>query len=79
MIEIFSTAFVLAWSAPVAFGFFAAYWAQQTGRNPWLWLLFGALLMPLAGIVLLMLNGDRKPAASGNALDHLLAVDKDLP
>ena len=79
MIDIVSSAFVYAWSAPVAFGFFAAYWARRNGRSPWLWFAFGALLMPLAGIVLLMLDGDRKPAASGEALDHLLAVNKDLP
>ncbi|MEN1941210.1 hypothetical protein WCE39_08970 [Luteimonas sp. MJ174] len=79
MTEIFSIAFVYAWSAPVAFGFFAAYWAQQTGRNAWLWLLFGVLLMPLAGIVLLMLNGDRKPTTPDNGLGHLIAVNKDLP
>ncbi|GGJ95974.1 hypothetical protein [Luteimonas terricola] len=79
MIEIFSAVFAFGWSAPVAFGLFAAYWAQQTGRNPWLWLLFGMLLMPLAGIALLMLNGDRKPASPGNDLGHLIAVNKDLP
>lgn len=52
-------AFLLAYSAPAVFGFFSAWWAQQTGRNAWLWFAFGVLLTPLAGIVLLMLNADR--------------------
>lgn len=79
MLDILTPAFVFAWSAPVAFGFFAAYWAQQTGRNPWLWLLFGALLMPLAGIGLLMLNRDRAPTPAGHDANELLALRKDLP
>lgn len=79
MIEILSVAFVYAWSAPAAFGFFAAWWAQERGHNPWLWFAFGTLLMPLAGIVLLMLNNDRRPASRDGDLGHLISVNKDLP
>lgn len=76
-------AFVLAYSAPVVFGFFSAWWAQQTGRNAWLWFAFGMLLTPLAGIVLLLLNADRARRstmpASGEDLSHLLAKREDAP
>lgn len=78
MIDSLTSAFLLAWSAPAAFGFFAAWWAGQRGRNPWLWFAFGVLLMPLAGVVLLMLDRDR-PAPGGHDLGHLVATNKDLP
>ncbi|QCO68647.1 hypothetical protein E5843_14255 [Luteimonas yindakuii] len=66
-------------TAPAAFAFFAAYWAQQTRRNPWLWFFFGLLLMPLAGVVLLMLNKDRPAAPTGVDHGHLLSIRNDLP
>ena len=76
-------AFVLAYSAPVVFGFFSAWWAQQTGRNAWLWFAFGMLLTPLAGIVLLLLNADRSRSSISspprNDHGHRLARREDLP
>lgn len=44
------------------FGGFCAMWAQNTGRNPWLWFLLGALFNILA--VLLALHRNR-PSARG--------------
>jgi hypothetical protein len=31
------------------FGIFCAYWAQATGRNPWLWLFYNAGLRGRTG------------------------------
>lgn len=43
------------------FGLFCAYWAQSTGRHPWLWFFLGWLFAPVTGIVLLYKNDqDRK-------------------
>jgi hypothetical protein len=42
------------------FGIFCAYWAQETGRNPWLWFFFGFVLPPIAGIVLCIKNSNDK-------------------
>jgi len=39
---------LLGYTAPVLFGFFCAWWAQEHDRNPWLWFFFGALLSPIA-------------------------------
>ena len=73
---------VLAYTAPVVFGFFCAYWAQETRRNPWLWFFLGTLFAPITGIFLLMLNGERhrKKTAStdGQDLAELIAVRKDV-
>lgn len=70
---------LLAWSAPFVMGFFCAYWAQQTGRNAFLWFVFGALLPPFAGIVLLLLNGDRHRKLDGTP-GHAIApvIRKDV-
>ena len=38
------------------FALFCAYWAQTTGRNPWLWFILGWLFAPITGIVLLYKN-----------------------
>lgn len=72
---------VLLFTAPAAFAFFAAYWAQQTRRNPWLWFFFGLILMPVAGVVLLMLNGERRRRAipPGEDLSQHLSIRNDLP
>lgn len=47
-----------ATTASVAFLFaiFVAHWAQNTGRNTLLWFLFGFVLPPVAGLVLLWKN-----------------------
>lgn len=79
MSETLGAAFLLLYSAPAAFAFFAAYWAQQSGRNPGVWFLFGLVLMPVAGVMLLMLNRDRAPAPEGQDLGAHLSIRKDLP
>jgi hypothetical protein len=38
------------------FGIFCSYWAQTTGRNPWLWFFLGFLFAPITGLVLLYEN-----------------------
>jgi hypothetical protein len=38
------------------FGAFCALWAQQTGRNPWLWFLLGLIFSFITVIVLLVKN-----------------------
>jgi len=35
------------------FGLFCAWWAQNSGRNPWLWFFLGWLFAPITGLVLL--------------------------
>lgn len=40
------------------FGLFCAYWAQQSGRGPWLWFLLGSFFAPITGILLVMKNAD---------------------
>lgn len=42
------------------FGFFCAYWAQETNRSAWLWFFFGLLLPLIAGIALLSKNAVRR-------------------
>lgn len=43
------------------FGAFCALWAQNTGRNAWLWFFLGLLFSVLTVVVLLVKNaGDRK-------------------
>ena len=39
-------------------GGFCALWAQDSGRNPWVWFFFGCFFPFLAVIVLLMKNSD---------------------
>ena len=38
------------------FGIFCAFWAQTTGRNPWLWFFMGLLFGAITGIVLASKN-----------------------
>jgi hypothetical protein len=49
------------------FGIFAALWAQNTGRNPWLWFFLGAIFNVIAGFVLLWKNTEdrKRQAAAG--------------
>jgi hypothetical protein len=42
------------------FGAFCALWAQNTGRNPWLWFFLGLLFSVIAILVLLSKNADDK-------------------
>jgi ABC-type multidrug transport system permease subunit len=44
------------------FALFCAYWAQTTGRNPWLWFIMGWLFAPVTGIVLLYKNDKDRQA-----------------
>jgi hypothetical protein len=42
------------------FGLLCAYWAQTTGRNPWLWFFLGFFFAPITGLVLLDENSKEK-------------------
>jgi hypothetical protein len=42
----------------ILFGAFCALWAQNTGRNPWLWFFGGALFNFIAVLILLRMNAD---------------------
>lgn len=73
--------YVSGYSAMAVFAIFAAYWAQQTQRNPWLWFAFGLVLTPIAGLALLWLNARRHavaPRTQDNGRSDLLAVHKDI-
>ncbi|MGV8943701.1 hypothetical protein [Thermomonas sp.] len=73
---------VLAYTAPVVFGFFCAYWAQETKRNAWLWFAFGVLVPPITGIFLLMFNAEkhRSPPRVEHRTDlgSLISARKDV-
>jgi hypothetical protein len=69
---------LFGYSAPVAMGFFCAYWAQQTQRNPWLWFFLGALLMPVAGIALLASRRNPDSSDPGEDLSRHIVVRKDV-
>ena len=48
------------------FAVFCAYWAQTTGREPYLWFFVGWLFAPITGLVLLYKNSeDRRAVAEG--------------
>ena len=73
--------FFLGYTAPAVFAFFSAYWAQQTQRNPWAWFLFGLVLTPVAGVVLLWKNTKRHSVPStlnDIGRSDLLATRKDI-
>ena len=42
----------------VLFGAFCALWAQNTGRNPWLWFFLGLFFNAITVFVLLWKNAD---------------------
>ena len=45
----------------IFFGFFCALWAQNTGRNAWLWFFLGFFFHVITGFILLYKNSsDRK-------------------
>jgi hypothetical protein len=48
------------------FGVVCALWAQNTGRNPWLWFFLGLLFSVITGLVMLYKNSqDRKMVRTG--------------
>jgi len=51
------------------FGAFCALWAQNTGRNPWLWFFLGLIFSVITAIVLLAKNANDKKriTASGQS------------
>jgi len=52
-------------SVIILYGAFCALWAQNTGRNAWLWFLFGVIFHLFTLAVLLYQNAeDRRPPAS---------------
>ena len=54
-----------AGGAAFLFGAFCALWAQNTGRNAWLWFFLGLFFSVITVIVLLVRNSnDRKQAAT---------------
>lgn len=76
-----AAAFFLGYTAPAVFAFFSAYWAQQTRRNPWVWFLFGLVLTPVAGVVLLWKNAKAHsvpPALNDTGRSDLLATRKGI-
>jgi hypothetical protein len=40
------------------FAVFCAHWAQNTGRNAWLWFFLGLAFAPITGLALLARNSD---------------------
>jgi hypothetical protein len=40
------------------FGIFCASWAQEKGRNPWLWFFGGLIAGPIVGLALLYHNAE---------------------
>ena len=64
------------------FAIFVAHWAQNTRRNTLLWFLFGFVLPPAAGLVLLWKNGKQNqvpPRLEDPGLADLIATRKDIP
>jgi hypothetical protein len=64
------------------FAIFVAHWAQNTRRNSLLWFLFGFVLPPVAGLVLLWKNGKQNqvpPRLADPGLAGLIATRKDVP
>jgi hypothetical protein len=49
------------------FGVVCALWAQNSGRNPWIWFFLGLCFNVITGLVLLSKNSqDRKMRSEGN-------------
>jgi hypothetical protein len=84
-LQAFAQGLALLYTAPMAFAFFCAWWAQQHGRNAWGWFFFGLLLMPVAGLWLLAVNGDLRDAirttrkADAVPRHDLRSTRKDVP
>jgi len=47
------------------FSIFSAYWAQNTGRNAWLWFFLGLFFAPITGLVLLYKNSQDRVKKAG--------------
>ena len=63
------------------FAIFVAHWAQNTRRNTLLWFLFGFVLPPVAGLVLLWKNGKQyqvPPRLEDAGRADLMATRKDV-
>lgn len=63
------------------FAIFVAHWAQNTRRNTLLWFLFGFVLPPVAGLVLLWKNSKRyqvPPTLEDPGRVDLIATRKDV-
>lgn len=52
-----------AGSVAILFGAFCALWAQNTGRNAWLWFFLGLFFNVIAVLALLVRNSDDKATA----------------
>ncbi len=51
------------------FGAFCALWAQNTGRNPWLWFFLGVMFHVVAVLVLLAKNAEDRSRGSRGPAD----------
>ena len=63
------------------FAIFVAHWAQNTRRNSLLWFLFGFVLPPVAGLVLLWKNSKQSgiaPRLEDAGRADLIATRKDV-
>jgi len=63
------------------FAIFVAHWAQNTRRNTLLWFLFGFVLPPVAGLVLLWKNSKQNripPRLEDPGRADLIATRKDV-
>lgn len=63
------------------FAIFVAHWAQNTRRNSLLWFVFGFVLPPVAGLVLLWKNGKQNetaPRLEDPGRADLIATRKDV-
>lgn len=63
------------------FAIFVAHWAQNTRRNSLLWFLFGFVLPPVAGVILLWKNSRKNqvpPKLGDPGRADLIATRKDV-
>lgn len=54
-----------AGAAAFLFGAFCALWAQNTGRNAWLWFFLGLFFSVITVLVLLYKNSRERPDSQG--------------
>jgi hypothetical protein len=52
------------------------YWANNLGRNGWLWFFIAILISPLISAIILLIIGKDKEAAIEAAAQHAAAVDR---
>jgi hypothetical protein len=62
----------------ILYGAFCALWAQNAGRNAWLWFLLGAAFSVVTLIILLYLNAEGRRAAprDGRPAERAAAPDR---